>query len=269
MRLSLLPSLLAIVIASTANAADHGNLETSFPLEVEDAYPIGRNGIEVQALTRYRDLRDDPDGRNLVEVTPRIEWGAFPNGQITLELPYFLGNGSMAESGEVGIEALYNFNTETLRFPAFSVAAGLDKPYGVDGDAGLEGSVSVLATMSLGTFDRRGRSPYSYVARQVHLNATYFHNFDPLPEERDDRFSIGLGYSQPLTNDFVFVADVFREFEREQGVATNLVEIGGRYILTPQTILSASIGHAYGNDRSEDTRVTIGIQHALSYPYWR
>ncbi len=173
--------LLSLAAASTVQAADHGNLETSFPLEVEDACPIGRNGIAAQILTRYRDLRDDPEGRNLVEVTPRIEWGAFPNGQLTPELPYFLGNGSMAESGEVGIEALYNLNSESLRFPAVSIAAGLDKACGVEGDAGLEGSVSVLATLSLGTFDRRGRSPYSYVALQVHLNATYFHNFDPCP----------------------------------------------------------------------------------------
>ncbi len=65
------------------------------------------------------------------------------------------------------------------------------------------------------------------------------------------------------------MADVFREFEREEGVATNLVEVGGRFILTPQTVLSASVGRAYGDDRSEDTRITIGIQHALSFPYRR
>lgn len=263
-------TLLALAFAPAAQAADHGNLETGFPLQIEDAYPIGRNGIEAQVLTRYHDLRDNSGSDDLFEITPRLEWGAFMNGQVALELPYFLGDGSMADTGAVGIEVLYNLNTETLRFPAVSVAAGFDKPYGQDGEnGGLEGSLSLLATLSLGTPDPRGRSPYAYVQRQLHLNATYIRNFDPLPTEREDRFSIGLGYSQPLTNDLVLVADAFREFEREEGIATNLIEIGARYILTPQTVLSAGLGQAYGDDRSEDTRIAIGVQHALSFPYRR
>ena len=249
-------------------AADHGNLETGFPLTIEDAYPVGKNAIEVQTLSRYIRLRDDPEGDGLFELSPRLEWGALPNFQLSLEAPYFLGDGSMADSGEVGVEGLYNFNTETLTLPALSLAAGLHRPYGQDGeDGGLESSLTFLSTLSLGAPDPYAASPFTFVPRQVHLNATWSHNFDPLPTERDDRYLIGVGYSQPLSNDLVLVADVFRETEREEGEALNAAEVGARYIVTPQTVVSAAAGVGFGGERTEDFRITIGLQHALSFPY--
>ncbi len=48
---------------------------------------------------------------------------------------------------------------------------------------------------------------------------------------------------------------------------TNLAEIGARYLLTPQTVLSGSVGVGFGGDRSQDFRAVIGFQHTLSYPY--
>ena len=261
--------VLPLAIASGAGAADHSNLEAGYPLAVEDAYPVGRNELEAQVYTRYRELRDDPEGDALVEVVSRLEWGALANGQVALELPYNLGSGEESDRGAVGLELLYNLNTETLRLPALSIAAGLKAPYGAGVDGGPEASVGLLATMSIGTPRPGGGTPYAYVPRRIHLNATYIRNVDPAPGERDDRFAIGLGYSQPVTNDVVLVADLHRELERAEGTATNLVEIGARYVATPQTILSAGIGRAFGDDRTEDTRLTLGVQHALSYPWFR
>ncbi|WP_299822835.1 hypothetical protein [uncultured Jannaschia sp.] len=256
----------ALLATSAAEAADHGNLETNFPLVIEDAYPVGRNGIEAQLFARGTRLNDDPEGDGLSELAARIEWGAFRNFQIALETPYRFGSGSAADSGTVAVEALYNFNTETLSLPAFSVAAGLERPYGQDGeDGGLEASIGLLSTLSLGTSG--GGSPYAYVPRQLHFNATYIHNFDPLGTERTDRYLVGIGYSQPVTNDLVLVGDLYRETDREEDRALNMVELGGRYVITPHTIVSAGIGVGFGPDRTEDARLTLGVQHAMSFPY--
>jgi hypothetical protein len=199
-----------------------------------------------------------------------VEWGAFANFQLAVESPYFFGNSSESESGIAGIEALYNFNTETLTLPALSVAVALRRPFGETGpDGGTESELTFLSTRSLGTPDPLGYSPLAYVPRQIHLNASWFHNFDPLPDERQDRYMIGVGYTQPVTNNFVLVADVLRETERIEGEANNMAEIGTRYILTPQTVLSAGVGVGFAGDRSEDYRVVLGLQHALSFPYSR
>jgi hypothetical protein len=47
----------------------------------------------------------------------------------------------------------------------------------------------------------------------------------------------------------------------------NLAEIGARYIVTPQTVLTGGVGVGFGGDRRQDFRVTAGLQHSLSFPY--
>lgn len=96
---------LAALTATAAQAADHSNLETNFPLVVEDAYTVGRNGIETQLFARGRRLHDDPAGDGLSELTARIEWGAFSNFQLSVEAPYFFGSGEAADSGEIGVDS--------------------------------------------------------------------------------------------------------------------------------------------------------------------
>ena len=150
-----------------------------------------------------------------------------------------------------------------------AVALGVNTPYGRMA-GGTETELKFLATKSLGTPDPEGLSPYSYVPRQVHFNASWFHNYDPTTgreAERRDRYRVGLGYSQPVSNNVVLVADVFRETDRERGRAVNLAEIGARYIVTPQTVLTGGVGVGFGGDRRQDFRVTAGLQHSLSFPY--
>jgi hypothetical protein len=84
--------------------------------------------------------------------------------------------------------------------------------------------------------------------------------------ERSDRYRVGLGYSQPVINDLVIVADVYGETARRLGDVTNMAEIGARYQLTPQTVVSGSFGVGFANS-SETFRAVLGIQHTLSFPY--
>lgn len=150
-----------------------------------------------------------------------------------------------------------------------SVSFGVTKPYGPNeaGNDGTETSLGFLVTKSLGTVDVQGGSPYSYVPRQTHLNAIWYHNTNPLPQERDDRYLFGLGYSQPLSSDLVLTTDIYRETQRMRRNTSNMVEVGARYLLTPQTVLSGAIGGGFGGQRTENYSVTIGLQHALSVPF--
>lgn len=62
------------------------------------------------------------------------------------------------------------------------------------------------------------------------------------------------------------VADVYRETARRLGNVTNMAEIGGRYQVTPQTVVAGSVGMGFANS-SETFRAVLGIQHTLSVPY--
>lgn len=261
--------LLATVSAHPSLAADHTNLEEGLPVTIEDAYPIKEGGLEVQGYGQYDRTRRDRKGPDRFSIVPRLEYGAFRNFQLSVETPYRVGNATGTDQGEFRLQGLYNLNTEGLVLPAFAVAAGVAQPYGAGG-GGTETQLKFLATKSLGALDPNGSTPFSYAPRQIHFNAVWFHNYDPLrgvDAERRDRYRLGVGYSQPITNDLVVVADVYRETDRERGRATNLAEIGARYLLTPQTVLSGSVGVGFGGDRSQDFRAVIGFQHTLSYPY--
>ena len=48
-------------------------------------------------------------------------------------------------------------------------------------------------------------------------------------------------------------------------MALAAAELGTRYQLTPQTVLSGSVGTGFG-DRPPAFRVLIGFRHALSWP---
>lgn len=260
---------LAVAAASTAWAADHTNLEEGLPITIEDAYPIKQNGLEFQSYFQYDRRRGDPQGVSSLMAVPRLEWGAFRNFQLSIEAPYRVGTASNTDQGELRAQGFYNFNSEDLILPAMALAFGVSTPYGFNA-GGTETELKFIASKSLGTPDPMGLSPYSYVPRQLHVNASWFHNYNPLsgPDaERRDRYRVGVAYSQPISNDVVLVADIYRETDRERGRAVNLAEIGARYIVTPQTILAGSVGVGFAGDRDTDFRAVIGLQHSLSYPY--
>ena len=62
------------------------------------------------------------------------------------------------------------------------------------------------------------------------MNAIYYHNYDPLSldgtRERPNRYLVSIGYSQPVTNEAVLVANVYRETLRERTQAQNIVQLG-------------------------------------------
>ena len=151
----------------------------------------------------------------------------------------------------------FNFNSEARVLPAVSLGAGVDQPYGYQ-SGGTEADLKFVASKSIGSFGT------SYVPCQLHVNTIYYHNFDPLSlantRERQNRYLVGICYSQPVTNDAVLVANVYREILREGTQAQNIVQVGARYQLDPQTVLSGSIGTGFA-DRSPAFAALIGFQH--------
>lgn len=184
-----------------ARAADHRNLEENLPVRVEDVYPIPYNGIEAQGYVRYNRTSRDPKGNNRFEAVPRLEAGLARNFQLSLAAPYRLGDASETKQGDLLAQGFYDFNTEGIVLPALSLAAGVDQPYGYQ-SGGTEGSLKFIATKSVGSIGE------SYIPRRVHLNAGWFYNFDPSTEKRRNRYLLGVGYDQPVANDWLLVGDI-------------------------------------------------------------
>ncbi len=261
-------ALTALALASSpAWAGDHTNLDENLPVRLEDAYPVPYNDIEAQGFFSYDRNRLGSGGRgghgsDAFVFSPQLEAGVFRNFQFSLATPYRLGNASETKQGDVVAQGLYNFNSEGRVLPAVSLGAGIDQPYGYQ-SGGTETSLRFVATKSIGSFGT------NYVPRQLHMNAIYYHGYDPLSlngmRERTNRYLVGIGYSQPITNEAVLVADVYRETLRERRQAQNIVQVGVRYQFDPQTVLSGSVGTGFA-DRSPAFVALIGFQHTLSWP---
>ena len=259
-RVSALAAAALLSTVPAAVAGDHTNLESGLPVVIEDAYVTPFNSIEAQGYLRYDHLsRGQGDGSQL-SIVPRIEWGAARNLQLTLETPYRAGDARDTKQGDVTFSGLYNLNNEGVHLPAISVGAGASTTYGYQ-NGGAEVSAEFVATKSLGSVGE------SYIPRRLSFNAIYYRNVDRREDDRAGRWRVGVAYAQPVTNDLVLVADVYREEQRTRREAENVAEIGGRYQLDPQTVVSLSVGGGFAN-QSPDGRFVVGFQHVLSRPWF-
>jgi len=242
----------AVSPAATPPAAaqtDHYNLEEGLPTQIEDAYPTAYRNRELQIGPQYE--RTDT-GEDRFLLNPRLELGPLRNTQLGITVPVLLGSADQTGSGDIQVDALYNFNVEGLTWPAFSLAARADFPTGT-GRRGVDTELKVLLTRSISNrLDR------------LHLNLVYLRAGDPGPGERRDRYAAVLGYSGRLGPDMILVADLLREQEREAGIESNILELGVRRQITPLLVLSLGVGAGIG-DESPDFRVTAGVQRTLTF----
>lgn len=240
--------ILTCLCASPALASDHFNLEEGLPTELEDAYPVGYRGREIQSAVRYDRTRAD---ENQLLLEPRLEFGVAPNTQVTLRVPFYVGNGDRTGSGNIGLGALYNFNTEGLVLPALAIAGEGEIPTGKD-SRGFDTALKLILTKSVSQsgLDR------------VHLNVAWHHNAGNDELEREHRYEAVVGYSRRINADWALVANFVREQEHHRGENSNVVELGTRWQVTPLSVLSFGAGAGIGEE-SPVARVTIGLQKSF------
>lgn len=239
----------SVVLAGAAHAGDHINLEPGLPLEVEDAYPTAYLNREFQLSARYERTKG---GKNQYVVDPRLEYGFARNWQARISVPFIMGGSDKRGSGDIGAEVFYNFNTESLKLPAFAASINATAPTGRD-SSGLDTSYKFIATKTLG---------YAEKLQRVHLNLAYFNNASPRADERSNGYEAVVGYSQRVGPQTIFLADYARQQQKERDVITDIVEVGLRYQQSPLTALSIGLGAGVSRD-SPDFRATVGYQRSF------
>lgn len=119
------------------------------------------------------------DGEDRFVLQPRLEYGFARNWQATLTSSFFIGDADRSGSGDINLEALYNFNTESVYVPAFAVAAGVEFLTG-KGTNGLDTTLKLIAS--------KMPFPKSYLLHRLHFNALWKHNSGRKEGERRDLF---------------------------------------------------------------------------------
>ncbi|HYF60746.1 MAG TPA: hypothetical protein VEA81_17495 [Burkholderiaceae bacterium] len=239
------PTVALAQVPSTA--ATLMNLEPQLPTEVEDAEVTPQGVRELQLPIRMVRERDS-DNRFLVE--PRFQIGLLPRLQATIGVPLVVGSSDRTNSGNLRGDLLYKFTNEGGVLPALAGGFGIELPTGKDAE-GTDTTLRLVATKTLGA--RPG-------THQIHGNAIWRRNDDPRAGERDDTSRFILGYSTPLSDSTVIVADLVRGHGRLGATSMQTVyEVGIRQAFTRGTTLALGLARGRGPD-SPNWQVTAGFQ---------
>lgn len=232
------------------------DLEEDLSLTIEDATPSQPGSVQFNGIARYQRMRPSTTdaGRNELQLTPRMQFGVARNFQMSVAVPYRVGNAEDTSQGEFRLDGLYRLNDGSGVLPAFAVDVGIERPYAAN--SGTEVLVKGIMTRSLGAVQDANRPA------QLHLNIMARHNLRPDVNERRDRYLAGTALSKQLNERWLLAGSVFREQQRERNAAFNFGEVGTRWKLSEKLMLSGSVGHGF-NHGAPRLRMVLGFQRSL------
>lgn len=212
---------------------DHDNLDPNRPIAIEDAYAIPKGEIGLEGGVRFTDRRTERTG---LTVQPQIIYGAFDNAQVELQGDLFSDASSAVgpnRSGDLHLGLLYNFNTETIQWPALAVRVGAEFPTGVN-SRGVDTQVTGIVTRSFGRL-------------RAHLNVGYLLTGTPRDRERPGAYRVVAALSYPLGYPMSFrdtlIASLYTRQSDLRGQRNNTgVEVGIRHQLTSRIVLDGGLG---------------------------
>jgi hypothetical protein len=239
--------LVACLWPSAGSALDHDNLDPNRPIGMEDAYAIPKGEIGLEGGVRFNEPRE---GRTRVTFQPQIIYGAFDNTQIEAQGDLISDPSTVVggnKSGDLHLGLLYNFNTETIRLPAFAARVEVDLPTGVN-SKGVDTQVTGILTRSFGRL-------------RMHLNAGYTVLGSPQGQERPGTYRAVAAVSYPLGYPTSFrdtlIASVYtRQSDRRDQRNSTGIEIGIRHQLTSRVVLDAGLGTEF--DGPSDRAALLG-----------
>jgi hypothetical protein len=212
---------------------DHNNLDEGRPLRIEDAYPIAYREVSAETGVRFAQNRQSPD-RFAFPV--EILYGAYWNlhlglGSTPATQPHTIDEAE--KSGDLRAFALYNFNQETMRLPAFAAKLSVDFPTGVR-SRGVDAELKGIMTRSFGQM-------------RTHLNVGYEFVGHASNGGRGGRYAIVLGAQYPLGYprhfDTTLLADVFTQQAVHAGDRNpSGIEVGIRQQIAPLTVVDFGVG---------------------------
>jgi hypothetical protein len=270
---------LAAAPARLAAQTDYYNTDAGRPLTVEDAYPVERRAVELQAAPLR--LERALGGVYRWGVEPEVAVGLLPRTQLEVGLPLvYVDRGDLAAGGAGGrqrqagvagvdVSVLHNLNAETTRVPALAVTAGALLPAGALAPDHAYATLKAIATKTFPAF-------------RAHLNAQAA--FGPglsLPAAGPgsgpvggntlelSRWLAGVAVDRPMPLRSLLVSA--EAFARAPVVRGEPLEwnagAGARWQATPRWALDAGLGrHLTGDDRG--WYFTAGGAYALGLP-WR
>ncbi len=246
-----------LVVAPAARLTaqiDYRNLDDDRPVRIEDAYPVERYAFEFLVPYSYERERS---GTIRYATVLELAYGVFRNGHVGFKAPLAgVRDGGSTEWGLSGLRAfaLYNFNTEGLLLPAFSLRADASFPVG-----SLDGDETQVAL--------RGILTRSWGRNRLHLNgAVRFGRDTPGPAvESLDRWWYGAAADHTLfRHSLLVVGEVYARRPTESAPVEVNAGLGLRWQWRTTAVIDVGVARGLRKGLGPDYAVTVGISNAFA-----
>jgi hypothetical protein len=247
-------SLTAAGISPLAAQIDYRNLDDHRPVRTEDAYPIERYAFELLIPYEYENTTA---GGELHVVTPELGYGALPNTQIGLKLPFAAAHSADGTDwGFAGprLFALYNFNTEGRTLPALALRADAALPFG-----DLAGDDAQLILKGIAT--------RSWGRTRLHLNGgvTLSDEAERPEVGAPPDWAVSVAADRTLLRQSLLVIGELGLLEVASSAPTEVTAaLGFRYQLAPTLVLDGGVSRRLVEDAGPDLGLTFGLSHAFA-----
>ena len=251
----LLIGTLFLAWSSAAFGIDHKNLDEGRPLRLQDAYSVSQGELTVEGGAGFISERQ---GSDKASFSLDVVYGLLPGLQLELGSTLYTDPHEIDEpekSGDLSLEALYNFNQETLTIPALGLKGSVDFPTGVDSE-GVDFELTGIVTKSFGRLS-------------LHFNGGYQFIGEPGPDERDGIYKLAFGPSYPVGAPMYTRATILADIFVEQALWEDDAEIVGaeagiRYQLSERTVLDMGAGSEFeGPDDRSPFFAAFGFSYAF------
>lgn len=238
----------ALGAALPALGGDVHDLEQNVPLEIEDVFPTPAGERQLQLTARYERMHGP---RNQGDFEARVQYGLAQDWQVALGVPVRAGD--TRGSGDVTLQVFRKLSDEQGLWPAFAAGAQVELPSGKD-SRGVDTTLKVIATHAL--------RPGDPASPRAHANLAWTYNAAPLDDERRDGYKAIVGYSHPLDDKTVVLADFVHEQAIEKGQRSNVLEVGWLREVRESTTVAVGVGAGFGQE-SPRVRVTLALQQSF------
>jgi hypothetical protein len=248
-------TVLGVAAVPLGAQIDYRNLDDDRPTRVEDAYPAERYAFEL--LIPY--LIEREVGVTVHASVLELEYGFLPNAQIGLKVPLaVVRSGGTTTTGLSGLRvfALYNFNTESLVLPAFSLRTDVTFPIGSLGGSDTHLTVKGIATRSFGR-------------TRLHLNGAYSFGPDGTPAvvEAAERWWYGAALDRTLfRQSLLLVGEVYALRVLKSAPTEVNASLGLRWQWRPTAVIDLGVARRLRQNVGPDFAITIGISNAFAIP---
>lgn len=240
---------LALCLATVASALDHKNLDEGRPARLEDAHPIAKGELALEAGGGFARPRGGGPDRRVYQLEalyglPRVQLGV---GSVLFSRPRAPREGQ--ESGDVKTSALFNLVKEAGAVPALSIKGEVYVPTGVRSE-GMDYGIDGLLSKAFGAFG-------------VHLNIGHAFTGRATGLERSNYHIMAGGVTLSLGR-VTLVADYFQDHSELRGRHhIRGGDAGLRVQLAERVVWDAGVGREFTGDERSDFRVTTGLSVGL------